>query len=69
MSGSSIHPCLGEVNGGRQSNAGSKHNTLYHFWQWSIISHKHQSTNDIYQKHMRNNKYIYANMKQYDLLV
>ncbi|RWW18162.1 hypothetical protein BHE74_00031310, partial [Ensete ventricosum] len=43
-SGSSIHPRLGEVRGGRQSITGSKHNTLYHFWQRSRISHKHQST-------------------------
>ncbi|RRT35310.1 hypothetical protein B296_00051829 [Ensete ventricosum] len=31
-SGSSIHPRLGEVRRGRQSIAGSKHNSLYHFW-------------------------------------
>ncbi|CAL9779882.1 unnamed protein product, partial [Musa acuminata subsp. burmannicoides] len=29
----SIHPRLGEVRGGRQSIAGSMHNSLYHFWQ------------------------------------
>ncbi|RRT50454.1 hypothetical protein B296_00016037 [Ensete ventricosum] len=44
MSVSSIHPRLGEDSGGRQSITGSKHNTLYHFWQRSRISHKHQST-------------------------
>ncbi|RRT67896.1 hypothetical protein B296_00024041, partial [Ensete ventricosum] len=44
ISESSIHPRLGEVRGGRQCIAGSKHNTLYHFWQRSRISHKHQST-------------------------
>ncbi|RZS18525.1 hypothetical protein BHM03_00050816 [Ensete ventricosum] len=44
MSGSSIHPRLGEVRRGRQSIAGSKHNSLYHFWQRFILSHKHQNT-------------------------
>ncbi|RWW55643.1 hypothetical protein BHE74_00037700 [Ensete ventricosum] len=44
MFGSSIHPRLGEVRRGRQSIAGSKHNSFYHFWQRFTLSHKHQST-------------------------
>ncbi|RZS02250.1 hypothetical protein BHM03_00032262 [Ensete ventricosum] len=35
--GSSIHPRLGEVRRGRQSIAGSKHNSLYHFWQRLVV--------------------------------
>ncbi|RWW40866.1 hypothetical protein BHE74_00035491, partial [Ensete ventricosum] len=60
---SSIHPRLGEVRRGRQSIAGSKHNSLYHYWQRFILSHKHRSTkgcvnNEIgmHWKHMRNNE-------------
>ncbi|RWV86624.1 hypothetical protein GW17_00051466, partial [Ensete ventricosum] len=60
---SSIHPRLGEVRRGRQSIAGSKHNSLYYFWQRFTLSHQHKSTkvhinNEIgtYQKHMRNNE-------------
>ncbi|RWV80116.1 hypothetical protein GW17_00058661 [Ensete ventricosum] len=62
-SGSSIHPRLNEVSGAGKSIAGSEHNTLYQFWQWS----RKYPTNTrvqkdmsykigIYQKHMRNNK-------------
>ncbi|RWW29970.1 hypothetical protein BHE74_00056683 [Ensete ventricosum] len=54
MSGSSIHPRLTKVIGGQQSIAGSKHNTLYHFWQRSIIS-----TNTIIQKDMRITKLVH----------
>ena len=39
-SGSSIHPRLSEVNGAGRAIAGSKHNSLYHFWQRFTISHK-----------------------------
>ncbi|RWW15210.1 hypothetical protein GW17_00020962 [Ensete ventricosum] len=74
-SGSFIHPRLSEAIGGRQSIAGSKHNTFYHFLQRSIISHKHQST----KGHMNNKvstyigstygttKYICAIIKQYNI--
>ncbi|RWW74216.1 hypothetical protein BHE74_00017844 [Ensete ventricosum] len=62
-SGSSIHPCLSEFIGGRQSIVGSKHNSFYHFWQKFTLSHKHHSTkkhvyNEIgmHLKHMRNNE-------------
>ncbi|RWV77167.1 hypothetical protein GW17_00062045 [Ensete ventricosum] len=56
--GSSIHPRLGEVRRGWQSIAGSKHNSIYHFWQRFTLSHKHQNKKDmsnksvIYRKHM-----------------
>ncbi|RWV87177.1 hypothetical protein GW17_00050859, partial [Ensete ventricosum] len=42
--GSFIHPRLSEVIGGWQSIAGSKHNSLYHFWQQFTLSHKYRST-------------------------
>ncbi|RZS01830.1 hypothetical protein BHM03_00031761 [Ensete ventricosum] len=54
---------MGEVRRGRQSTTGSKHNSLYHFWQRFTLSHQHESTkghvnNEIgmHLKHMRNNK-------------
>ena len=37
---SSTHPRLSEVNGADRAIAGSKHNSLYHFWQRFTISHK-----------------------------
>ncbi|RWW53352.1 hypothetical protein BHE74_00040166, partial [Ensete ventricosum] len=59
----SIHPRLGEVRKGRQSIAGSKHNSHYHFLQRFILSHQYQSTkghvnNEIgtHRKHIRNNE-------------
>ncbi|RRT42306.1 hypothetical protein B296_00044541 [Ensete ventricosum] len=42
--GSSIHLHLSEVNGADKSIVSSEHNTLYHFWQRSMISHKYHST-------------------------
>ncbi|RWV81895.1 hypothetical protein BHE74_00046115 [Ensete ventricosum] len=62
-SGSSIHPCLGEAKRGRQSIAGSNHNSLYHFWKRFTLSHKHRSPKGYvnkgigtHRKHMRNNE-------------
>uniref|UniRef100_A0A804K7Z3 Uncharacterized protein n=1 Tax=Musa acuminata subsp. malaccensis TaxID=214687 RepID=A0A804K7Z3_MUSAM len=69
-SGSSIHPRLGEVKGGRQSIAGSKHIPF-------TISGKgpdnptHQSTrgqcltiSSIYRKHTRNNQTYMCHFKR-----
>ncbi|RRT73438.1 hypothetical protein B296_00001211 [Ensete ventricosum] len=59
---SSIHLRLGEVKGGRQSIAGSEHNSLYHFWQRftyptnTRVQKDMSNKNGIYRKHMRNNK-------------
>ncbi|RWW11099.1 hypothetical protein BHE74_00026407 [Ensete ventricosum] len=62
-SGSSIHPCLSEVNGAGKSIAGSEHNTLYHFWQISRkyptnigIQKDMSNKSGISRKHMRNNE-------------
>ncbi|RZS08619.1 hypothetical protein BHM03_00039651 [Ensete ventricosum] len=56
----------------RQSITGSKHNSLYHFWQRFILSHKHQNTKgymnneiDTHRKHMRNNE---TSMRLYKII-
>ncbi|RWV95166.1 hypothetical protein GW17_00042235 [Ensete ventricosum] len=67
MFGSSIHPRLSKVSGAGKSIAGSKHNTLYHFWQRSKkypintrVQKDMSNRSDIYHKHMRNNEiYMY----------
>ncbi|RWV83710.1 hypothetical protein BHE74_00058578 [Ensete ventricosum] len=63
MSGSSIHPRLGEVSGAIKSIAGFEHNTLLHFWQRSRkypintrVQKDMSNKSGIYWKYMRNNE-------------